>query len=416
MHENNARIERSNLKYSHIWKASLFAFVIAAAGGLLFRIGMIDSFSAGFEPAHIRHAHSHLMLMGWVTPAVMTLMAATWHRISINGFYTIKPAGTKTRLTIWLSWLLAMLCFQPFLAHGYKSYDIGFATMPLAPILSGFAMVAWYGFAAAYAHATWKRPRTAALRAFDISVILLVISSFGAWAEGALIGAGVKDPFWLAIMIHFFVDVFGDGWLIFATLGLMYARDDSPMTPRLRAANTLMIAGLSTLYFLALPGRLSTPTMQYLASAGALLYGLGLLGHLRTLHSLTNARRNIRIALALLTLKAAAMLLAGLPFIARWAEQNGLRLLYLHVVFLGFVSLTLISLARETFGTNAFHFPRAIQFGVLAVLISLIPLTGLWPVALAGRWMLYTAAIAAAIPLVIVCASLLHPRKTRVLE
>ncbi len=98
MHEHTAII--NNLKFDYIWKASLFAFVIAARGGLLSRIGMIDSFSAGFEPSHIGHAHSHLILMGWVTPAVMTLIAATWHSISIDGIHTIKPAGSKTRLTI----------------------------------------------------------------------------------------------------------------------------------------------------------------------------------------------------------------------------------------------------------------------------------------------------------------------------
>ncbi len=95
------------------------------------------------------------------------------------------------------------------------------------------------------------------------------------------------------------------------------------------------------------------------------------------------------------------MLFEGLPSIARWAEQNGLRLTYLHLVFLGFVSLTLVALARETFGTNAFHFPCAFQIGVLVVLASLIPMIGLWPIAMAGRWMLYTAAIAAGILLVL---------------
>lgn len=397
-------------KNLHIWKASLLAFVIAAATGLFFRIGMIDGFSAGFEPAHIRHAHSHLMLMGWVTPAAMALMAALWHKLGPTNTHRLcTPAGPKTRLTIWLSWLFAMLCFQPFLAHGYQSYDIGFATMPLAPILSGFAMIAWYGFAAAYAHATWKRPRTAALRAFDIAIIFLVISSLGAWGEAALIAARVTDPFWLTLMIHIFVDLFGEGWLVFATLGLIYTRNDQPLTPLLRTSNALMLSGLTTLYFLALPAHLTRPPFQYLASAGALLYGLGLLGHLRTLWPLTKTHKNLQPALGLLAIKAAAMIAAGIPFIARWAQSSGLRLLYLHIIFLGFVSITLIALARETFGPHAFRFPRSFQASVLLLLLSLIPLTSLWPTALIGRWMLYTAAAAAALPLLITAGALLPP-------
>ncbi|MBA2664064.1 MAG: hypothetical protein H0U74_17370 [Bradymonadaceae bacterium] len=389
-----------------LWSASLVAFVVAAAGGVLFRGGMIDGFSLGFVPNHIRHAHSHLMLMGWATPALMTLIVTSWARRGARA-----PRGTAA--TIWIAWGLAMASFAPFLLHGYKSFDVGFARMPVAAIVSGLCILSWYAFAAIYVRATRGVVRDAALRCFDVAVFFLCISSLGAWAEGMLMALKVTDTFWLALMIHFFVDLFGEGWLMIGLLGLMYAWLPGEEPRFVGRYLALMVAGLGTLFFLGMPSAMVEAGLRAAGHVGALLVGLGMLGHLKALWPRMRAQRSLlwTVVAAMLVLKTAAFFAAAMPPVLAWASSAGLRLIYLHLGFLGFGSIALVALARHVWGKRAFGGAEFFAGACLFLLATLVPLSGLWPVALGGRWTLWLAAIGAALPGLVVLGQMVAWRK-----
>ena len=83
-----------------------------------------------------------------------------------------------------------------------------------------------------------------------------------------------------------------------------------------------------------------------------------------------------------------------------------MRIFYLHVLLLGFVTLGLVVAAREAWGSAAVSGYRWLVFAVLALLLSLVPLTGFWPNAWRGRWALQAAALVS-LGLVIVMAVVL---------
>lgn len=58
------------------WFSALGVFVLAGLTGAFMRFGLIYGFPWGLQYANIRHAHSHTMYFGWVTPALMALIAA----------------------------------------------------------------------------------------------------------------------------------------------------------------------------------------------------------------------------------------------------------------------------------------------------------------------------------------------------
>ena len=58
------------------WQGALAFFVLAGLTGVLFRFGVAEGVTFGFNLGYIRHAHSHTMYFGWVTPALMALIAS----------------------------------------------------------------------------------------------------------------------------------------------------------------------------------------------------------------------------------------------------------------------------------------------------------------------------------------------------
>lgn len=49
------------------WWGALACFILAGATGFLFRLGLSTGTTAGLDLTNVRHAHSHLMLLGFVT-------------------------------------------------------------------------------------------------------------------------------------------------------------------------------------------------------------------------------------------------------------------------------------------------------------------------------------------------------------
>ena len=109
---------------------SLFSLTIAAWTGVLMRFGLI-----GYLPSWannfiaVRHAHSHLMYFGWVTPALMALIASRLPELGGG-----RMSGTH--LAIGLAFVTALLAYPPFLLLGYTPAAIGGVRLPLSMIMA----------------------------------------------------------------------------------------------------------------------------------------------------------------------------------------------------------------------------------------------------------------------------------------
>jgi len=385
-----------------IFLAALAVFLVAALTGAFMRFGILYGM-AGLNYANVRHAHSHLMYFGWVTPALMALLAA--HLPHLTG----RPSTPAMPRLIGLVIGLGLLAYVPFLLFGYKSAELGAARLPLSVMAASLNVLAWYAFAVLYRRQTAGAPPSRPLWLWRAAVAFLLLATLGVIGLPIVVLTGVENPFWSLFFTHLFLDLFSEGWLVLGVLGLAYAAMPAAARhPLARRGGELLVAGLPVVFLLYLPVGLTPAVARWIGSIGGLLVVAGTVMNVVALWPVAGPRW--RAPLAFLALKAAMLALILLPPVARWAENSLLRIPYLHWLLLGFVTLGLFAAAEERWGISG---RRAMTVAVVLLVSTLMPLTGLWPPALGGIWRLHAAAWAALAPAAVAAAVLLSARRGR---
>src|SRR5690606_35212109 len=138
----------------------------------------------------------------------------------------VQQAGAPLKSGPWLALAAVaagLLAYPPFLLSGYRPLPLGDAELPLSMMASGLNGVVWYAFALADLRATWRLRRTVALRFFDGSVTLLVLSSVGAvlLAVGGMTGGA--SPAQMDAFVDMYLTLFADGWFGLGVLAALAA-------------------------------------------------------------------------------------------------------------------------------------------------------------------------------------------------
>ena len=373
-----------------LWLLALGAFVLAGSTGVLLRAGMLHGFPGGLQFANVRHAHSHLMYFAWATPALMLLIAA-W----LPG-QTGRPAGRGLAWTAGAAILLGLLSYPPFLLSGYGLLPVGGRELPLSGMISGLQFLPWLAFALLYFRARRGVRGAQPLHLWDLAVLFQLLAAGGAGLRAALAMSGVRDPFWTAAGVHFFLDLFSDGWFVLGLLGLLHAVYPAPASRAATWGTRLLAAGVPVLFLLKMPPALVPGGLRLVGGLGGVLVTAGLSLHLAVLWPRLPACWRLPLAFLGLVIAGTAGLL--LPPVAAWAQAAGLRVSFLHWQLLGFASLGLLLLAADARYVGTATTRRAMAPAVVLLVASLLPLTGLWPAAWAGRWTLAFAAWAALAP------------------
>ena len=432
--ENEASIDQSEIQNRMaedrwLWRGALGCLILAGLTGVLFRFGLRYGFTMGLDLGNVRHAHSHLMYLGWVTPVLFTLIAR-----QLSAF-TGQPVSPTMKGIIWATIGGALVAYPLFMAFGYQSVALGEARVPPAAVAAGLNMVVWYGFVVLYGRARRGRARTRTLLLWDLALAFLVLASLGAWGLSMLKPLGIDDPAWAKGLTHLFLDLFSEGWFVLAVLSLAYAT----LKPGVRTAGHwslwLICLGLPVTFALGMPASLVPPVLKAAARLGSLLVAVGLLvnvwilwgafekgragdclrkgerekgrGGEETRFSWPQALRSLLpfelrglwpIPLALLGAKLVVQLVLSLWPGVWWAELHSLRVFYLHLMLLGFVTLGLVAAATHIWGRAATRGRLWLYATVLLVIASLLPLTPVWPMAWRGSWILTAAAWIALTP------------------
>lgn len=390
----NTQVTEIEQGYRRGWLAALAIFVFAGATGALMRFGLIYGFPWGLQFANVRHAHSHLMYFGWVTPALMALIAAQLPAV------TARPLSGRFRLPVVISLVGGLLAYLPFLLYGYSSAAILGARIPLSVIMAGLNIAGWYVFVWRYWQETRGVARNYPLQLWDGALIFLVFASLGGWGLAISTRLGFEDPFWSLAFTHIFLDSFAYGWFILAILGLVYTANPALAGKSLaRISINLVIIGLPVIFLLGMPLHVVPSLVRWVGALGGLLVAAGILGHTAVLWSV--AGLSWRWPLVFLALTAVAILVTLIPGAAQWATINGLRVPFLHWQLLGFVSLGLVTAAQQQWGREAIPGRRWMTAAVLLLIASLLPLAGLWPASLRGEWTRFFAAWAATGPAIV---------------
>lgn len=364
--------------FYNVYRLALLSFIIAAATGALFRYGLIYPLPGALALDNIRHAHTHLMFFNWVSPPVMAWMATLLYRSEQ------KIPLRNYQYCLYTMLFLGFLSYPFFLFFGYRPVDLGFASLPLSAIISGLIMLTWYWFAALYFQHRKQAKAAPALEIFDGAVVALLVSSLGAWGVSAAQFIDGINSLIPSALTYFFLNVFTEGWAVLAAIGIIWSAVE-PDTSKIKTGwlYVPVLLGSMLLFPLSFSKSVITPEMLIGARAGLLLIVISLFINL--VH-FTKVKPKINhfvfySLLIFLALKILAQAVSILP-INFWIGEHGLRILYLHLVMLGFISVTLFLFLPFTKSRA----PKTKIFFVITVfllLLSLAVISGYWPVSLA---------------------------------
>lgn len=371
-----------------VFNFALASFIIAGLTGSLMRYWMWQGFPAGIQFTNVRHAHSHLMYFSWVTPALMILIAGRLPQL------TGRPLRPGLYISAVAALVLGVLSHPPFFFWGYAPVEIGARRLPIAVIISSLNIFTWYAYALTFRGATRGVRRTRPLRLWRFALVFLIAASVGAWTRAVLAAFKIDNAFLAAAAVHLFLDLFSNGWAVLGVLGLVYASRPSLVESHSDLEDPLLLAGLPLSFLLGLPVDLVPIDLRTLAGICGLLAATGLVLHIKALWPRRGggARSGWFAPLVFLALSAGMLAAASIAPAARWGEQSGFRIFYLHILLLGFISLGLLADRADLDDDNMMKaYWNWMVIAVTALVLSLLPLTGIWPDRLTGEWSLAAA-------------------------
>jgi len=319
-------------------KFALIYFLIAGVYGVLMRLVFFNPIP-GLNYKFILHAHSHIVLLGWVTNA---LFAALY-------FVFFESKGFQNRKWLLVFGLLqigvvGMLCTFPI--QGYGLYSILFSTLHiLISYLFCFSVLR-----------VIKKEKGVWRKFVSWGVIYFLISSLGPFSLGPIMSQGLSGSIWYYLAIYFYLHFLYNGFFTFTIFGLFFWwLDKKQISYSITQANSL-IKWMNIACFLtySLSTLWTKPEWQVYVLAGVsaitLLITLiifakvlipirsEVLGHIRG-----TSRALLLMALFSFILKTVLQILSAHPTIANLAyEVRNFTIGYLHLVFIGFVTFFLI--------------------------------------------------------------------------
>ena len=373
--------------------AALVCFALAALTGSVLRFGVLHGLPFGLQYVNVRHAHTHLMYFGWVTPALFALIGALVARRSG------VPLPRAYHLTIAAALVASALSYPAFLTSGYQLTAVGDTRLPLSMISASLVVLAWYAWSAAYLAVSWRLPRDLALLTIDSALLTMLVSSSGAWGLAVVAFAPIASLTLMNDLVRFYLDLFANGWFTLALVGLLLAALPGQVDRRVGVPALLAtLSGTLTAAFTELVGGADAlvTTARLVAAVG-----LAALASLLVWHALRSRHRALTLVAALLLAKAVLDGALAFEAVALWSDGMLLQVLLLHAFLLGFVTLALAVLAVTAWRATAMWLVWLLVAGVAVMLVSLVPLTWAWPAAWRGAWALQFAAWASLAPTVV---------------
>lgn len=318
---------------------ALFYFVLVGFLGLFLRLFFVTPLGANFR--YIVHAHSHIALLGWVYLGLTTLIYRLYFR-NHHKSKIYRRIFIFTNLTV-----VGMLVTFPF--TGYAALSITFSTLFL--ISSYF--FGWFVFKNIPQHFKSK----ASYRCIRVAIIYLIVSSIGPWAIGGVMATLGNTSIWYNLSIYFYLHFQYNAWFILALLGFLFyileVKGIEVPQEKFRTFFRVFNGGLILSLFLSALWTKPPVIVYLLGGAGALLQAWAmwlLISLLRPYwQPLKTAikpfpRKLLVLAFWLLIGKVIMQIFNAVPFFADLAyHYPDLVIGYLHWIFLGVVSLSLLA-------------------------------------------------------------------------
>lgn len=328
-----------NLVKTHS-KVALGYFLIIALLGVFLRLFSI--IPVDFNYKFIVHAHSHVALLGWLYSGFMLL---------IYSVFLQKTDVTKQYIRLfWLTQvtILGMLFTFPF--TGYALFSITFSTL--------FLIASYYFSYLVFKHTPHELKKRNSYKCIRISLWYMIISSIGPWALGAIMNTLGSSSSWYKNAIYFYLHFQYNGWFILAIIGVLFnLLEQRGINITKKVFNRffkLFNVGVVLTFAISILWMKLHTTVNIIAGIGGLIQLIAivmLLTYFRSKNIINNnaitpiTKFVFRLVLVFFLIKLVLQLVGTLPNIAEITSQNiDFVIGYLHWIFLGVVSLSLLGL------------------------------------------------------------------------
>lgn len=333
---------------------ALINFCIVALAGVTLRYKINFPLPA-VNQKYLLHAHSHFAFDGWVAIALMACMVNYLQRNNIITNYR------KYHWIILASCLTAYAMFISFLFEGYDTLSITFSSLSIF-ISYFFIFNMWRDLSKVVDKA--YSPKW-----FKGSLILLGVSSLGAFSLAYLMANHImiQDLYFSAI--YFFLHFQYNGWFLFACFGLLFSflykigfLPSAAISKKLFIIMAIMVGPtfLLSILWLKLPVGL-----RWIANISGILQLIVLLYFIQLLpiikkhinHKISRTTRFLWIMAAVaFILKIVLQMLSIVPYLSHLAF--GFRPVvigYLHLSFVGIISFFILGYINEIFKENGYR-------------------------------------------------------------
>ncbi len=333
-------LSESIIKVKTHTKIALSYLFIAAFLGIILRLFSITNISATYK--YIIHTHSHIALLGWVYVALTTLI---YHfgidKEKAKNYYIIF---WSTQITI-----IGMLFTFPFI--GYALYSIIFSTLFL---ICSY----WFYF-------FFKKNHTLHLKSISYkfistSLLLMIISTIGPWALGAIMNTLGPTSSWYKNAIYFYLHFQYNGWFIFCLIGVFYfLLEKSKISFSKKAANqfyNLMLISCVLTLCLSFLWMNPSSIIYIIAILGAILQWIAFGVFYKQVNEIKTELKELlkpqlyallKLVFVLILIKVSLQACTAIPY---FSELTTIILDfvigYLHLTFLGVVTLSTLVFLR----------------------------------------------------------------------
>jgi hypothetical protein len=332
------------------YRLALFNLLVLASLGLVLRFKI--NFSLPFlEQKNLLHAHSHFAFNGWLSFLLQLIL--------LHGFTNdYNRSKKKWDRFFLLSTFINYAMIASFTLVGYAGISIVFSTIAL--------WLSYYFCYHIYSKLPANEDKLISIKFVKAALFFLILSSIGPYALAIIMAVKSSHQYWYHNALYFFLHFQYNGWFTFAVMALLFKKLEKSWTYNPAPAKAFYLLLLTT----CIPAYLFTSlwhhrpivvTIIILITAllqTAALYFLWQLLHKNTKQvytGLPSVCKNLyTISIVSFIIKILLQFFSIHPQISRLAF--GFRpviIAYLHLIFLAFVSLYLLSYLTENNILNA---------------------------------------------------------------
>lgn len=325
------------------WASLTFGyFLLAGLMGAFLRLLFFQPIT-GINYRNFLHGHSHLAFLGWVFNALFVAF-----------LYAYLPERTKKyRLLFILLQVSVIGMLISFPIQGYAAVSITFSTLHI--FLSWW--FAWQFWRDTKRKEIINQTHSSSLSFIRWSLVFMSLSAIGPFGLGVVMAKGLAGTPLYQLAIYFYLHFQYDGWFTFAVLGLFFwlleKHHIAFNKQQVRYFLLLMAFSLFPAYALSALWTKPDAWVYVVATMAAILQLVALAFFIRTFLPIRRELKRLAgkflyslffIAFLSFGLKIILQTLSALPAIADLAYLvRNFTIAYLHLVFLGFVSVFLLA-------------------------------------------------------------------------